>query len=136
MEQKDYLLKEIEKIRLLLRAILNSIIGRNENLALTLESQFEDTKDLVFDEIGFDIESFLTLSESASKDYFSQFKGFSTENLEVLAEILFTIGINTKSEKKKIYLEKTLELYKLCNSIDKTFSFERENKIEIVKMRF
>jgi hypothetical protein len=36
MEQKDYLLREIEKIGLVLRAILNGLFGAKENLAITI----------------------------------------------------------------------------------------------------
>jgi len=53
-------------------------------------------------------------------------------NLELLAEILFIIGVNAKSDKKRIFLEKTLELYELCMLTDKTFSFDRETKIEMI----
>jgi len=87
---------------------------------------------MLFIEIGFDFDRFLTLDESASKDYISQFKGINPVNLELLAEILFIIGVNAKSDKKRIFLEKTLELYELCMLTDKTFSFDRETKIEMI----
>ncbi|MDA3905076.1 MAG: hypothetical protein PF484_03280 [Bacteroidales bacterium] len=133
MEQKDYLLREIEKIGIMLKSILNSIFGNTENLALTIETRPQETKEIVLNEVGFDFDRFLTLDETTSKDYISHFKGFNAENLETLAEIFFIIGKNAKSDKKKIFLEKTIELYKLCNLTDKTFSFERENKIDQAK---
>lgn len=81
MEKKDYLLREIEKIGLLLRSILNLITGREENLATTIGNHFGETKDILFQEIGFDFDKFLALDESASKEYIHQFKGFNVLNL-------------------------------------------------------
>ena len=133
MEQKDYLLREIEKIGLLLRSILNSLSGRKENLAITIENHFEETKEMLFNEIGFEFDKFLTLNESASKDYLSQIKGINPENIEILAEIFYRIGVNWNLDKKSIFLEKALLLYEICNISDKTFSFIREAKIEEIK---
>jgi len=69
------------------------------------------------------------LEEPASGDYISGFKGINTENLELLAKIIFLLGTNDKSDKKKILLNKALNLYELCNLADKTYSPDRENKI-------
>ncbi len=133
MEKRDYLLREIEKIGLLLRSILNRIIGREENLAITIETQFGETKDMLFNEIGFDFDKFIALDQSASKDYIHQFKGFNSVNLELLAEYLYAIGVNLKPDQKQVFLKKALELYELCNQTDKTFSFEREAKIKEIE---
>ncbi|MCX6252789.1 MAG: hypothetical protein NTX61_18805 [Bacteroidetes bacterium] len=63
MEQKDYLMREIEKIGLLLRAIIGSLSNKKENLSLKIEDHFENTKELLLNEIGFDLGKFLTLDE-------------------------------------------------------------------------
>ena len=52
MEQKDYLLREIEKIGKMLRKLFD----RKGNLAITLESQMEATKDKLLNEINFDLD--------------------------------------------------------------------------------
>jgi len=51
MEQRDYLLREIEKIGLILRAILGTLFNKTESLAIGIENPFEQTKELLSNEI-------------------------------------------------------------------------------------
>ena len=133
MQQKDYLLREIEKIGLLLKMIFNKIAGKEENYALTSENQFEEEKELLLHEIGFNIDIFLLIEESGIEHYISKFDGIRGSNIELLADILKVMGKKTDSAKTKEYLKRALKLYELCNSIDKTFSFDRESKISEIK---
>ena len=133
MQQKDYLLREIEKIGLLLKMIFNKIAGKEENYALTAENQFEEEKELLLHETGFNIDVFLLIEESGIEHYISEFDGISGSNIELLADILKAMGGKSDSAKTKEYLVRALKLYELCNSLDKTFSFDRENKISEIK---
>lgn len=133
MEQKDYLLREIEKIGTVMRAILNRFTGNTENLAITVENRFEQTKEQLFDETGLDLDEFLKLDMSETKEFISHFKGINIVNLELLAEILFHLGMENKSGNENTILSKALILFELCNEIDKTYSTERENKINLIK---
>ena len=133
MEQKDYLLREIEKIGLLLKMIFNKIAGKEENYALTVENQFEDAKGLLLSEIGFDIDIFLSIEKSEIEQYISEFNGIKGSNIELLADILRVMGKKTDSAKTKECLKGALKLYELCNSLDKTFSFDRERKINEIR---
>jgi len=133
MQQKDYLLREIEKMGLLLKMIFNKIAGKKENYALTVENQFEEEKELLLHETGFNIDVFLLIEESGIEQYISKFDGIRGSNIELLADILKAIGEKTDSAKTKEYLVRALKLYELCNSLDKTFSFDRENKISEIK---
>ena len=122
-------MKEIEKIGLLLQGLLGRLIARKENLSITVDNGFEETNELLFNETGFELDKFIVMDYSESKDYISAFKGLNTVNLEMLADILFQTGIASGPEKAKIFLEKALQIMQLCNETDKTFSFERETKI-------
>ena len=133
MQQKDYLLREIEKIGLLLKMIFNKIAGKEENYALTVENLFEEEKELLLHETGFNIDVFLLIEESGIEHYISKFDGIRGSNIELLADILKAMGEKTDSAKTKEYLKRALRLYELCNSIDKTFSFDRERKISEIK---
>ena len=133
MDQEDYLMREIAKIGLLLRAIINNFLNRNENLAITTGDYFENTKELLINEINFDMDKFLVLNESDSLDYLSQFKGINSENLELLAEIVSQFGIDDRTNNKSVFLKKALQLYNLCENEDMTFSFDRERKIKEIK---
>jgi len=133
MGQEDYLLKEIEKITLMLRLIFNRLTGNEENLAITVERRFEETKEMLLTEINFDLDMFLRLSEPDSNEYLSRFKWNNPENIELLADILYRLGLNGKPGEQIIYFRKALQLYEFCNLTDKTYSFVRESKISKVK---
>jgi hypothetical protein len=133
MEQKDYFLREIEKIGSVLRTILGRISGREENRAITINSQFEQTNEQLFNNIGFDLKHCLTLDEPAFSGYLSGFMGFSAANLELLADMLSQFGLDEDLQNSKRLLEKALLLYDLSERSDKTYSFDRERKIKEIK---
>lgn len=133
MEQKDFLLREIEKLGLVLRAILNRITGSGENLALTIEDQFIAEKELLFTETGISLNKLIELNESETEKYIGSLHELNVQNIEILADILKEIGMLNTTDDSNILLNKSLELYALCSSRDKTFSFERENKISEIK---
>lgn len=130
MERRDYLLLEIEKIGLLLIAIKQKFFGGKENLAITIEKQMKETKDALLNELGFDLDRFLSLDIDESEQYLSEFKGFDIENTEQLADIISQMGFAGKSEK---HLEKALQLYERCQLSSKTYSWDRERKIIEIK---
>ena len=133
MEQKDYLLREVEKIGLVLSAIRQKLFGCKENLAITLENQIETAKGMLLNETDFDLDKFLTLNIEDSNEYICSFEGFSIENIAFLAEHISQIGFSDESDKFKKYLEKALQLYELCNLKSKTYSMEREAIIKTIK---
>jgi len=130
MQQRDYLLREIEKFGAMLGVILQKICGGKENPAITLEKQVEDTKGMLLNEMNFDLDKFLSLNIEDSNEYICSFEGFNVENIELLAECVSEMGFNDKCDNSKKYLEKALQLYELCNSKSKTYSLERETKIK------
>ena len=128
MEQKDYLVREIEKIGSVFRAILNRLI-----VETVTKKTVEKTDEQLLEEIDFDIKYFLTLSKSEVEDYISKYEGLDAVNLELLAEIILQISITEDCDNKEVFLNKALQLFELCNLADKTYSFERGEKIESIK---
>jgi len=136
VEQKDYILREIEKMAAILGAIRQKLFGGSDNLSLSIEKQFEDTKDMLLNDAGFDLEKFMSLDKAEGNAYLSSIKGFSIDNIELLAECVAGIGSCGKSDLSRQYYEKALQLYEYCNDKSKTFSLEREEKIEAIKNRW
>ena len=133
MEQKDYLLREIEKIGAIVSAIRQRLFGGKGNEAITLEHQIENAKGELLKESNFDLDKFLDPNTDYSNEYILSFAGFSAENIDLLAEYLSEIGFSDECDNSKKYLEKALQLYDLCNLKSKTYSFEREKKINAIK---
>lgn len=129
MEQKDYILREIQKIGVIVRAILGRITGEEHPEAITVGNEFEQTTEWMLRETSFDLKKALMLEKEPLKDYLSSFKGFNVSNLELLAEIYYQTGIRSLEGRKEKLLQKALQLYELCCEMDRTFSFERERKM-------
>lgn len=129
MERRDYLLTEIEKIGQLLTAIKQKLFGGKENLALRVNQPIEETKELLFDELNFDVDAFLALNSDESIRYLDRFKGFDAANIDGLAHLFSTLGFEEDSARSKEYLEKALQLYTISNLKSRTYSMEREMHI-------
>jgi len=111
MEQKDYLMREVEKIGQLLRALLGSLLQNKENLSVTPDARFENTREMLMREIGFDLTAFLMLDETDTGIYLGQYKGIISENIELLAEVMVQLGLPGPPERKGLYLKKAIQLY-------------------------
>jgi hypothetical protein len=133
MTQRDFILKEIEKIGAMVNAIRQKIFGGKDNTPITLETQIESAKEMLSSGINFDLDNFFDLDLEKSNNYICSFEGFSVENIELFAQCISQIGFDDKCEHPKKYLEKALQLYKLCNLKSKTYSFERERSIEALE---
>ena len=133
MEQKDYILREIEKIGMIISAIRQKLFGGQDRLAISLENHVDDAKGMLLNELNFDLDTFFLLDNEESNKYLIDFEGFNVENIERLAECISQIGFSNKSDRSKKYLEKALQLYELSNLKSKTYSFERERNILTIK---
>lgn len=133
MEQKDYIMREVEKINLVLNAIGMKILEGNANLGVSLEVIEKRTKDILMNEIGFDLEVYLNMNEEESNFYLLNFIGFNNCNLEHFASSLLHIGLDCEGCNSKKYLRKALQLFEVLKAKDKTFSLERENNIKLIQ---
>lgn len=133
MEQKDFLLREIEKIGLIIRAIRQRLLGGTGNTAIHPERQMAEVKELLLQELQFDLDHFLPLDSEATNRYFDLFEGFNVDNIEQLADCLAQLSSGREIDEATHYREKAIQLYALCNAKSKTYSFEREAKIEKLK---
>ncbi|MDA3866345.1 MAG: hypothetical protein PF489_06275 [Salinivirgaceae bacterium] len=133
MEQKDYILREIEKIGKIIIAIQQKLFSGEGSSSASIENETIALKAKLLKEVDFDLEKFLQFDSEASNDYLNCFKGFSIENIEILAGFLSQIGFSEKTDQSKKYLEKSLQLYEIINLRSKTFSFDRETKIQAIK---
>jgi hypothetical protein len=129
MERKDFILREIEKISILLLYLIGKFVPSK-----SIEKQ-QQTEKLINDELretfGNDLNYLLTLDEKDFETEFNQSKGFNFENIELLADLLYTIG-NDEMKTKPDYLQKALHIYEYVDKKSKTFSFERTNKMNSI----
>lgn len=129
MEQRDYLLREIEKIGAIIRAIRQRLFGGADEIAITVDNQAEALKEMMLSEAFIDLDELLAMDAAATDEYLAGLNGFNTENIELLAGTLADIGLNTSQPASIVMLEKALQLYGICSLRDRTYSFEREAAI-------
>lgn len=133
IEQKDYLLREIEKLGAIIISIRQKLFGGKGKTALSLDKQIERAKAMLLNEANFDLDKFMALNFEDSRIYIDSFKGFSAENIELLAECIGQMVSRESTTHSKKYLEKSLQLYELCNLKSKTYSISRESQIKEIK---
>jgi len=133
MEQRDYIMREIEKIGALLRAIRRRLFGGKRSSEMSLNDQFESAREELLNETNFDLNTFLHPDTEYTNEYILGFAGFSAENIELLADFLAEIGRSEDNSDAKKYLGKALQLYDLCALKSNAFSFEREKKMNAIK---
>ncbi|NLE33947.1 MAG: hypothetical protein GX622_02480 [Bacteroidales bacterium] len=133
MEQKDYLLREIEKIGDMIRAIRQKLFGGTDQPAISVNNQAEALKEMMLSEAFIDLDEILALDATETDAYLAGQKGFNVENIELLARTLADIGMTSAPPASFALLEKALQLYEICNLRDRTFSFAREAQINRIR---
>lgn len=63
-----------------------------------------------------------------TKAFLLNMEGFTIENIEMLADLIAEIGLRDDCRKKKQFLEKSVQLYDLCNAESNTYSIARQTK--------
>jgi len=129
MEQKDYILREIEKMGMMLRAVITKIFGGNANNAIPEEKQFEEVTEELLENAGFDLNGFIQMDDSRAVKYLEDRKDLNIRNLEDLALILEKLA----GENRLLLQQKALLILEHCRDTDRTYSIERENRIGALK---
>lgn len=133
MQHEDYIIREIEKFGLIINAVRNMLFGGKDNFPITVENKMDEAKRMLLNEISFDLDMFLALSDEKTSEYLSRFGGFNIENIESLAKVITQMGFSAQSENSEKYFEKALLLYRFCNLKDNTYSIDREINITAIK---
>ncbi|MBK7732928.1 MAG: hypothetical protein IPI37_09265 [Bacteroidales bacterium] len=133
MEQRDYLLREIEKIGAIIIAIHRKLFGGTDEPAITVENQAEALKEMLLSEAFIDLNELLAMDAEDTDKYLAGHEGFNVANIELLAQTLSDLGMTSTPPFSFALLEKALQLYKICSLRDRTYSFEREAAISTIR---
>ena len=127
MEQRDYILREIEKISTLVLGMLGKL------KAITKPQQFEQQKEALFSEFqnksGISIDMILAADADKLGTMLSKEKGFDSYNIDILSELLFEFSFNVEEEERKTCILKAIMLLEWVAAQEKTFDLEREKKL-------
>jgi hypothetical protein len=132
MEQRDYILREIEKISVLILGLIARLREAKAENRLNKErdsvsEEFESSSDVnIYKVIGSDLKD---LPDMLSND-----SGFDFRNMELMADLLIEFSTNMDEGQRRMAIEKSVFLLELVDRESKVFSFERQIKINELKL--
>jgi hypothetical protein len=100
--------------------------------SLPAKKILDDAAVMLMKESDFNLTIFLSLNMMESEEYLGNFKEFNDENTELLADCIYDICMTDNPCNSKVYLEKALQLYELCNTKSKTYSLQRQSRITAI----
>lgn len=129
MQQSDYILREIEKISVLILGLLGKLSRRKKEGEQMNEEAFREAKVEFETNANFDIQTVLCTGPDAFDQLFRKTSGFDERNIELVADLLVAMGEIAVAEDKKQLFEKAMEVYVYLDRSGKTYSIERASKI-------
>ena len=132
MEQRDYLLRQIELMTQAFVSLIRRLLGLKE---LTEEEIEQTTDEVLKEQLDMSISQVLENNYNKLVDLIISKKGIHIPNVELLAEILVINAHARKDAGQKTDLyKKALELYEWLDKKGDTFSMERHKKMK--ELRF
>lgn len=127
MEQRDYILREIEKIGKMLLGIVGKLRSKKAtkdfHAGLTLANlEFEE-------ELGMSLEMLARMNRANLDAFLKNHPELNTSNQESLADLLMDIGEEI-SDEPLVYFTQALQILNRIDQVERTFSIERSGKIE------
>ncbi|MEQ9265421.1 MAG: hypothetical protein RLN81_09390 [Balneolaceae bacterium] len=136
MFNQDFIMRQIQQMTQVLNKILIQVLNlrKIDNQAETLNILNRE----LIEEVGFDIDEILSIKTEAELISFIKKTGFNTENLNILADILFEVadqGLEDpdKSEVSIKLFSMSLELYEYIEKSENIYSIDRNLKISMIK---
>ena len=132
MEQKDYLLREIEKIRIVLEAMLKKIKGGDSDIG-PLNENFDQVNKLFITDTRVNLNTLLESGNNQFDNIFKKENGYDETNIEQFADILTEMANKAEGNLKDQLNQKALETYEYVDSLSNSFSFGRKMKMDALK---
>ena len=131
MEQKDYILREIEKISVMLLAMLGKF------KRIKSKKQFEQERAMIDSELKeagqLSIDKLLSFTDEQIISYVDRNKGFDPGNMELLADLLNVFAKNLPENKSRNLYKKAVLILEYIDHDTRTFSMDRSLKIKSLK---
>ncbi len=131
MEQRDYLLRQIELMAETLANLIRRLLGLKE---INEEEAQQATDEMLKENLQISISDIVNTPLDQIVDLILDREGIHETNIDLFAEILFLNAKASKDplRKRKLY-ERSLELYEWLDRKSGTFSIERHQKMNEIK---
>ena len=127
MEQKDYLMREIEKVTQLLMELIRKVSGLTTT---NFEYDIKQIDDILITQFDLSLDDIISFDKSKFKE---RLNTFDKVNIELFAELLSKIinkinevGANKEYNAKEL-IKKTIILIEYIDAESKTFSMKRKS---------
>ena len=131
MEQRDYILREIEKISVMLLAMLGKF------RRIKSKKQFEQERSMIDNELEeageLSIDKLISFTDEEIISYIDKNKGFDPGNMELLVDLLNVFAENLPENDSQNLNKKALLILEYIDNKTRTFSLERSLKINSLK---
>ncbi len=133
MPQRDFMMREIEKIGAMLRMLIRRRFEQKDTK--DGEEEIAEIAEGLALESNVQLEELIDLKKEEFDAYFEKQTGFNADNLEMLADLLAHISEFADQEKSIKYKQKAIELYTYIDETEKTFSMQRMGKVQRLQDR-
>ncbi|MCB2221658.1 MAG: hypothetical protein KQI35_14775 [Bacteroidetes bacterium] len=131
MEQRDYILREIEKIGAMIAGLIGKMIPLKEKGFLE-EDEWIDLGRTIEEDLNINLDRLLSTPSHQFDQLLTRDLGFDASNIELLADLLADIA-EIHNQDKLLLKETAIDLYEMANRNSKIFSLERAAKINRLK---
>jgi hypothetical protein len=135
MEQRDYLMRQIEQFARVLGKVLFDLIGL-KNKGKIGESIEITTRSLV-SELDIDLDELVSIKRDELINTLIDKMGFNNRNLDILSEIFMQMGDNffktNNFHKGESFCQISLIIYEYLEKSDNVYSFDRKEKMKTLK---
>ena len=133
MRQEDFILREIQKISELLLGLIGKLIRKKEESIEETEAEIETGLAENFEAL----KDFFQLSAEEIIEIYKTTQSLTADNLELLANLLFEMGVLAQSKgdsgRVETNLTKAIAIYEFIDAEGDTFSFMRNSKLNSAK---
>jgi len=136
MPQEDFLKKQIDKLGQVLGKVLTALTGLK--MGDDIKNAIEAIDQTLKEQLGLRIHDLTEIPRENFMVTLQENKNLSDNNLEILADILFSLAVETgyqeeDSEENRKLLERSLIILQYLEKESATYSFERNYKIEEIQ---
>jgi len=131
MEQRDFLMREIEKIGKMLLAIIGRL--KKAVKADYFEQEIEMIDTDIISITGISLKELLRLPEDELLLTLEKTESFDDANLELFADMLTEISSGLDKKESRETIMKSIRILEMIDSRSRTYSFERQSKLESLR---
>jgi hypothetical protein len=132
MEQKDYILREIEKIHVVLQSIMGQLTGGNTDIPPVSE-EFDQLNNQLVEDTRVNLKELLHTDSKHFDRVFKKEYGYNESNIELFADMLAEMAKKADGDMNNQLNQKALETYEYVDGRSNSFSFNRKSKIDTLK---